>query len=107
MEFCPECCALVVSTNQKIHWHKRSESFKKYWIEPGSTINENTYAFDYFKGKTVPSGMRNVPASAWISNERFPNNTIKEESFFLPRYNSVITLLWIEDNEPEDEDFDF
>ncbi len=100
-------CALVVSTRGKAKWLVRSEEFR-YWIHPGTVLHENTYAADFFRGTNLPAGMQTVLASAWIQEGHFGSTvTIKEESRALPRYNTVLSLLWIEhDIEESDEEDD-
>lgn len=102
-------CALVVSSRGKVKWMVPSDDFR-YWIDPGAPLDQNTYAWDYFNGKKVPPGMQTVLASAWIKGERFDSTTtIKEECRALPRYDTTLSLLWIErdiegDEEEDDED---
>ena len=41
--------------------------------------------------------IQTVPASAWIPDKRSETFQIKEHSKALPRYNAVLTLLWIDE----------
>lgn len=96
-------CALLTSTQAGVGWSVRSEDFR-HWIQPGTPLDEDTFAFDFHHGTSVPHGMQTVPASAWIKEARFgPAATIREESRFLARYGTVLTLLWI-DKDIDDED---
>ena len=100
-------CALVVSIHGKAKWLVRSEEFR-HWIHPGSVLHENTYAADFFRGNNLPTGRQTVLASAWIQEGHFDSTvTIEEESRALPRYNTVLSLLWIDqDIEESDEEDD-
>jgi hypothetical protein len=98
-------CALVVSKRQKIAWVVPSDEFR-YWIQPGTPLDKNSYANDFFCGKSIAPGMQTVLASAWIKESRLDSSpTIKEESRALSRYETVLSLLWIEhDIEESDEE---
>ena len=51
--------------------------------------------------------METVDASSWLRGRYLPNAMIKEESRALPRYDAVISLLWIhEEIEPDPDDWD-
>ncbi len=103
-------CSLVVSHDTKVKWVARSPGFR-YWIDPGTPLHRDTYAIDLLAGKSIPLGMQSVPASAWLGSKKVRSTAIiKEESKLLPRYSTVLTLLWIdrdigggEDDEEEEE----
>ncbi len=62
-------------------------------------------AADFFSGKGVPPGMQTVLASAWLKDSRFESTTtIKEECRPLPRYDTTLSLLWIEQDIEDIED---
>lgn len=96
MEFCPDRCAIVISEEGKIKWYRAAEDFG-YSLVRGAKLHRNSYAVNYFGGKQIPRTIQSVPASAWISGKRLDSNaTVKEQSRALPRYNAVLTLLWID-----------
>jgi Zn-dependent peptidase ImmA (M78 family) len=95
IEFCPERCALIISEDKKIKWFKRTADFG-HWFERGTKLDPDSYAYDFFRGGDIPSKTQTVPASAWVSDRRLGNSQIKEHSKALPRYNAVLTLLWID-----------
>ena len=98
-------CALVVSKSQKVAWVVLSDDFR-YWIRPGTPLDKKSYANDFFCQKSIAPGMQTVLASAWIMESRLDSSaTIKEESRALSRYETVLSLLWIEhDIEGSDEE---
>lgn len=96
MEFCPHRCAIVISEEGKIKWCRGAEHFG-YRLPVGAKLHPDSYAIDFFNGKQIPQTMQSVLAGAWISGKKLnPNGIIKEHSRALPRYNAVLTLLWID-----------
>jgi len=100
----PHPVALVWSEAGSVRWAKRSEDFRS-WIRLREELDARTLAADLFRGVPPVAGMHEVPADAWI--ERSPSvSTIMEESRFLPNYNAVLTLLWLNEvqSDPEDDE---
>lgn len=98
VEYSPYSCAIIMSQDKIIKWHKRSEEFP-YYIEYGSELNHNTVAFDFFDGKELPSSMDIVLASSWIKSDRLSSDAIiKEQAIAIRRYNTVLSFLWVEDD---------
>ncbi len=98
VEYSPYSCAIVISKDKIIKWHKRSEEFP-YYIEYGSELDHNTVAFDFFDGKELTSSMDIVLASSWIKNDKInPNVTIKEQAIAIKRYNTVLSFLLVEND---------
>jgi hypothetical protein len=95
MRFCPHRCCLVVSTDGRVRYHRKTDDFG-YFIAPREDLSPDTYAADIFKGERMPPGMREVKATAWLTGRRIDSTkTILEESIPMPSYGSVLTLLWI------------
>lgn len=96
MEFCPHRCAIVVSEGGAIKWYRAAEDFG-YRLAMGAKLHANSYAVNFFNARRIPEAMQSVLASAWVSGKELDSNaTIKEQSRALPRYNAVLTLLWID-----------
>lgn len=96
IQFCPHRCCLVVSTNGKIRYHRKTRDFG-YFIAPHETLSAATYAADFFEGKRLPEGMHEVNATAWLEGKHIDSSkTILEGSIAMPSYGSVLTLLWID-----------
>ena len=56
-----------------------------------------SYASELFAGESIPSGMRSVPAEAWIEGTSIASSKrILEHSVSMPSYESVLSLLWID-----------
>lgn len=93
---CPHRCCLVVSTDNKVRYHRRTDDFG-YFIVPRQALDPATYAADYFRGESLPGGMRAVRSTAWLEGSRLDaNKMILEDSIAMPTYSSVLTLLWID-----------
>ncbi|MEK6299809.1 MAG: ImmA/IrrE family metallo-endopeptidase [Acidobacteriota bacterium] len=96
IHFCPHRCCLVVSTDGKTRYHRKTKDFG-YFIAPREKLNPATYAADFFKGERLPEGMQEVLATSWLEGARIDSSkTILEESIAMPSYESVLTLLWID-----------
>lgn len=93
VEFCPEECALVFSTENKVRWFFPSEDWRAF-IPVGSTVDERTLAARFFKGERLPEEPDEVFGDAWVDG-RGPKYLI-EHSIGAPRLGFVLTLLWVE-----------
>ncbi len=94
IEFTPERCALIVSEDKKIKWFRITEDFG-FWLERGAKLDPDSYAYNFFSRDEIPTEPQKVPATAWLPNKKLWCYQIQEHSKPLPRYNSVLTLLWI------------
>ena len=92
--FCPERCAVVFSQDRCIRWYKPTADFA-FHIPVHDTLDPYSLAVEFFDGKTIPDRMETVDASTWLRGRYRSNAMIKEESRSLPRYNAVLSLLWI------------
>jgi Zn-dependent peptidase ImmA (M78 family) len=89
-----EPCALVISEKGVIGWYKKSPDFN-FHVKVGGKLSFDTYAFDFYDGVELPTRPQKVPASSWIAGEIDDDSEIFEHSIALPRYNVVLSLLWI------------
>jgi Zn-dependent peptidase ImmA (M78 family) len=98
--------AIVWSTGGVIRWFKASEEFEAF-VAVHDRVPEGTYAYDCFRGLSVPDDLRTVKAHLWLAPSRRRNpDYIFEHSVSLPSYDSVLTLLYIEEvaTSPVDEE---
>lgn len=96
LQFCPHRCCMVLSTEGRIRYHRKTEDFG-YFLQPSDELRSTSYAADLFAGDSIPAGMRSAPASAWLEGARIDSSKrILEESISMPSYESVLTLLWID-----------
>ena len=104
--FCPERCAVVFSQDRCIRWYKATTGFGLH-IPVHETLDPYSLAVDFFDGKSISDRMESVDASTWLRGRYRSNTMIKEQSRPLPRYNAVLSLLWIhEEIEPDPDDWD-
>jgi hypothetical protein len=80
-----------------IRWFKASEEFEAF-VAVHDRVPEGTYAYDCFRGVSVPDDLRTVKAHLWLASSRRRNpDYIFEHSVSLPSYDSVLTLLYNEE----------
>jgi Zn-dependent peptidase ImmA (M78 family) len=92
-----ERCCVVVSRDQIIEWAKPNEGFR-HFIGRRERLSRKSLANKLMGGSDQRvSGP--VPAEAWLDDGHLkPGAMIYEDSVFQPHYNSVLTILTI--NEP-------
>jgi hypothetical protein len=89
--------AIVWSTAGVIRWFKASEEFMAF-VSVKDAVAEGTYAYDCFRGLTVPDDLKSVRAELWLAESKRNPDYIQEHSIWLPSYDSVLTLLYIEES---------
>ncbi len=94
VQFCPEPCAVVHSSDGAVDWFHKSDDFALFLYGPGHELGRDTYAGDLFAGEDVEDRPQFVDGSAWSDNYRAENFDLKEHSVQLGRYGSVLTFLW-------------
>ena len=99
--------AIVWSTNGVIRWFKASEEFLAF-VSVKDPVAEGTYAYDCFRGASVPDDLKSVRADLWLAQSKRNPAYVQEHSIWLPSYDSVLTLLYIEESsialsDPEEE----
>jgi Zn-dependent peptidase ImmA (M78 family) len=95
-----EICVVVFSVDRKVKWWRASER-ARIWIEPGWEVDQRSSAWDGHEyGYMEP-----VPTQAWFPDP--PSGVqrrVVEQTLRLGRYNTVLTLLWVtdEDDDPDE-----
>jgi Zn-dependent peptidase ImmA (M78 family) len=98
MYLTPFRSAIVWSTNGVVRWFKASQEFEAF-VSAKESVAEGTYAFDSFRGKPMPDTLKPVKSELWLApSSRGNPDYILEHSIAVPTYNSVLTLLCIEDS---------
>lgn len=106
--------AVIMSTAGKVVWSSINKSFPFNWIPNGYKVNNNSYAFDCFERQKIKIQSKNnenikidfnvetseaeeVLADAWFWEDRNykKNYYMFEQNIDMPRYNSVLTILWV------------
>lgn len=111
--FCDEPVALIFSENGRMKWFQGSGSFTelkedlKLYIDLRARLDDSTYAARLSHGNSAPKISKRVRASAWFSSGEYSQEAvIQEQSWSMPAFNAVLTLLWIDEDLDED-DFDW
>lgn len=102
-EIGPSPMAVIMSRNGIVQWSRINNYFPFTWIPNGYKVNSNSYAFDIFekgeKGESqsvIESNPEEVLADAWFWEDRNyrKNFFMMEQNFYMPGYNSILTILW-------------
>lgn len=97
MHLTPFRAAIVWSTKGMIRWFKGSDQFEAF-VSIRESVAEGTYAYDCFRQRSVPDELKRVRSDLWlVSSKRGNPDYIFEHSLWLPSYDSVLTLLYIEE----------
>ena len=92
-----ERCAVVWSASGQVQWSKRSRYFG-YCLQKGGPVLKGTFAFGCTSSSRGPSLPKPVSAELWIQSKNLPDGAvIWEQSKALPKYDSVLSLLWIKE----------
>jgi Zn-dependent peptidase ImmA (M78 family) len=108
LAFCEEACAVVFSQNGYIQWFRGSEEFKntEVFVAVRSKLDPSSQAASFFRGRTIRSDFKQVKASTWFKPGRYRDDaTILEQSLAMPNYGAVLTMLWIDDDIEDDDEF--
>lgn len=92
VQFAPEPCAVVHSTDGRVDWLDWSANFS-LGIRKGTKLNERTYAGDLFLGRSVDDRSSQVDGEAWCDSPWADRVDLFEHSRKVAT-NSVLTLLW-------------
>jgi Zn-dependent peptidase ImmA (M78 family) len=100
--------ALVYSENSRISWFHTGEEFKYFLdVRPGSPVHNDSFAYDFFKGTTIPDSFNEVPSQAWASDSKIRNSSkVMEMSIGSSTYNHVLTFLFVDHEEEDEEGYD-
>ena len=109
-KFCdvaPQACAVVWSNQRRIRWFHGSPRFT-HFVEVGKEIDPASVAYRAYEGKSLPNGMEDVPAAAWISSYWLKEDAeVSEETISMPAYEGCLSLIWARrpiENRPTPED---
>lgn len=103
--FTGERCAVVFSKDNEIQWAAPSVDFGYEVLREGR-LDSETYAADAFTGRALPIHMQEAPLEVWVEDEVPSRAVVREESLAMPKLNSVLTLLWLDEPEEEENEGD-
>jgi hypothetical protein len=104
--FCNEACAVVFSRDGIIKWFRGSRYFDelRVFIPLARRLDQSSLAASFFQGDTLSVTRTRVYALTWFARGRYNRDaTIYEQSWSMPSYNAVLTLLWVADDIEEDD----
>jgi Zn-dependent peptidase ImmA (M78 family) len=93
---------VVLAHEGKIKWAKQKSVKSGIRVRRDGLIHKESLA-RYCGPESPKAGPEEVPAEAWIA-ETFYNRTVAvtEQTWFLEKYNSTLSLLTVEDMDPEE-----
>jgi hypothetical protein len=111
-DFCDEPTAVVFSRDGYIRWFRGSKEFDLLredlgiFIDVRSRVDPSTRAASFFQGHPISPNPRRIEASAWfVPGNYSPIARIVEQSWGMPAYNAVLSLLWVDEELDEEADF--
>lgn len=97
MDLTPFRAAIAWSTRGEVRWFKASEEFEAFVNK--DTLSPGSYAYDCFRGLPVPDHLKSVKSELWLApSRRGEPSQILEHSIWLSNYESVLTLLVIDES---------
>jgi Zn-dependent peptidase ImmA (M78 family) len=106
-QFCHEPVAVVFSHREEVKWFRASSGFEdlRLFVEIGKSVDPSTKAFLFFDGREITSTPKTVRATAWLSPGNYHRDTaLQEYSIAMPKYQAVLTLLWLDEELDDDQD---
>ena len=95
----PHACVLFASKDGIIKWFHPQPNFPYQVVKPGTKLSKFSCANDFFTDGTVPERPEDVRGDAWLEDFRAGVNIILyEHARALPRYNMVLSLLWLRED---------
>jgi len=103
IECSPYCCAVLLCKEGLV---KTCISSKTFHWEVRSRLDRDTYAYDFFSGDRQPTGlMKKNFQGRWLESCYGQGDVfLREQTKRLGKYGTL-TLLWVEENDKEDEDW--
>lgn len=102
IKICPDRGAVVLSENGRVKWAIESKYFGQEVKK--TALHEHTYAYDFFYKGCLPDSPQKVLAMAWVENVKDRNQTLLEESMAIYSLGMVLTLIYTEDSEEDEEE---
>jgi len=99
VEHTDEVCCLFISKEKKIKRFGTSKDFSYRVRLPGESLNQDSEGYGFFEnGHVNISRPTQISADAWINDTKVdPNCLILEDTFAMPGYNTVLSLIWVKD----------
>lgn len=86
---------LICSQNGIVKWFRSSQDFHYRVISIGSKIHKDSCAFDFYTKGTAPDEPQMILPRVWFNDYKLTDDQyFFEQCVALPRYNSVLSLIW-------------
>lgn len=113
LQLCDEPVAIVYSRDRHIQWFQESSEFRKiredlnFFFDVHARVDSDSLANKLFEDPSYTIRNKNVQASVWFTPGMYRSDAfIFESSYPMPKYNAVLTLIWI-DEEIDEGVYDF
>lgn len=94
-------CAMVVSSNGRIDWTCRSESFRIPGLSRGTQLNSDTLASNGLLGGVSQTRPLEVDVNAWLDPQYPIRGRLLESTHVIRSLDQVVSLLWLIDAEED------
>jgi Zn-dependent peptidase ImmA (M78 family) len=96
-----ERAALVVSSNSRVMWSKKSENFRLWLPGYGDRLDHDTMASASFRRVETSERPKPVPLEAWARRSRTGRGELLESTYRIDSQEQVVSLLWYVEDDPE------
>lgn len=88
--------AVIFSQNKLIKWYRCHKDFPFQFVDLRIPVNLNSYAYDFYVKKEVPTNPQEIISDAWFTKDfRFKSQRkLFEQNIPFPSYNAVLSLVW-------------
>jgi len=98
VEIGPYPSALFATVDGYVKWIRKSHDFNYWTIQVGSEVSDLSCAGEYFSDGIREVEPQPVYAEAWLNDKTLSKNTfIRELPVHLDKYNTVLSLVWLEE----------
>ena len=107
-EFCDEAIAVAFSQNGFVTWFRRSKEFEALgaFVEVKCRLVRDSHAFLIYQNGNGSRKAKRVHTSAWLTDGNYHEDaSILEQSWALSSVNNILTMLWIDDDISDDDDY--
>jgi len=101
IDFMSEPVAVVFSRSGRIEWFKSTQDFldMDVFVNVGEAVGSDTLAGRIFRGLAVPDRWQQARVSDWFRKGDYRRDAmIKEWSFNMMNYETVMSILWIDED---------
>jgi hypothetical protein len=97
-------CLVVWSERKRAKWCRPSPGFP-FYFSTDDVPSEGSFAYRLFENKSAPHDLAEAPPEAWLDRRDAQKVArLFEHSIFLPYYEAVLTLLWLQLRDLPDEE---